>query len=70
MSIYALIRVGVWRVLPDWCAERTKDEWEIISFEEFEKEVGDELLRAMMLEHGYLGFSIRRVPDAISRRRR
>jgi len=69
MSLYCIIRVGTWQALPDWCVERSKDEWEIIAPKLFEAEVGPELLRAMMFEHGFLGFSIREVRKPIGGQR-
>jgi hypothetical protein len=63
MPIYCIVRVGTWRALPDWCVERSKDDWEVITPEAFEAEVGPTLWREMLHEHGFLGFSIREVRE-------
>ena len=59
MRIYCLVRVGVWRSLPDICVQRAKREWRIIARKEFQQEIGPDLWRVMVNEHQFFGFSIR-----------
>src|SRR5262245_44288767 len=58
-NVYCIIRVGIWRILPEWCLKTSKDDWSVITPEACEKAVGPDLWRAMWGEFWYLGFSIR-----------
>jgi hypothetical protein len=58
-----MARVGTWRALPEWCMDGIKSQWEVMTPEEFEAEVGPDLCREMTSEHGLLGISVRRSPS-------
>jgi hypothetical protein len=70
LPLYCIVRVGTWRALPDWCVNRSKDDWEVMTPEAFEAEVGPTVWREMLREHGFLGFSIREVREPAARRGR
>jgi hypothetical protein len=62
-SVYCMARAGTWRALPEWCMDGLKSQWEVITLEAFEADVGLDLCREMIVEHGLLGISIRRLPS-------
>lgn len=58
LGLVAVVRLGAWEAVSDWCLNRPKEEWEPISYADFRRVAGQHE-SAMLYEHQFTGISVR-----------
>lgn len=58
LGLVAVVRLGAWEAISDWCLNQPKDQWEPISYGDFGRLAGPNA-SAMMYEHQFTGISVR-----------